>query len=1251
MRRPLLFLAAVLTVVGGCATTSTYVAPERRADPVPALPDGEIAHTIFLAGNTGDFETAAVLRALGDDARRAGEDATVVVLGDVTTEGLPAEDDPDRAEAERPVRALIDALQGVEGDVVVVPGDRDWKQGEDGVKRLEDLLDDAFGTDVLTPGDQAGGPREDEPAEGLRLIALDTAWWLLDAGDRPAGEAEDQDVRTPGDVARILEQIILDRDDSRIVVVAHHPLQSRGGYAGYRANPASALVSRTFGLSRQDLAAPTYRQMREVLDRVVGLHDGLVYAAAHDPILLTLTDVRSTLSTQTYLVSGTAGGETGGVGANGALYAAARPGYQRLVYYANGRLWQETVEVDPATGATEVTFRTEITGPNRELVDTRVPEEVPAADLPDEIGGTVTMATDADFVSPRFKNDKLTRAIFGKNYRDAWKTPVEFEVLDLGTEAGGLTPVQKGGGLQTTGLRLQGADGHEYGLRLLEKSGLAQIPYELRDGLVGDIVLEVRAAMSPYAALAASPLARAAGVAQPDPKIVYIPDDPRLGRYRETFGNRLALFEVRPDDDMADVPGFEGMYDVGSSFSLREDMREDQDHRVDQRAFLRARLLDMILNDWDRHADQWRWAAFEPGELDPTLTGEDSTQGKVYLPIARDRDFALYGIGGLLQPVLQVFDDRLQPTRESYDSIRGLMTNGFTQDRRYLNELTWTDWQAVVADLQGRLSDEVIEESVASVPPEVYGLVGEMWMSALKARRDKLTRAAEQYYRIQAHTVDVVGSDEREAFEVVRQAGGVLDVTVRSYKGGEVGRRLYHRTFRPGETDEVRLYGLPGRDRFEVTGDGPAAIQVRIIAGAGDDELVAPAGDVIVYDTPDGLEIAERGPDVRDRRSDDPDVNRYDWGEQVLGDVSRAPVVGYQATDGFLLGAQQTWLVPGFRLHPYAATHTVTFNVATTTRGVAASYTGRMREAIGAFDLDVNALASTPRYARNFYGFGNASPEIPGQYARVDLARVQARAGLGTPIGQGVRLVLGPTARYADAQRGEITALPDDGPVPTERLPDRAFEPQAHAGGFARLELTTVDRAVNPRQGIRLEAEGAVQAEVSSSAETYGTVGGEAVAYLPLGLSPQVTLALRAGGAHRIGEFPFFDAAVLGGPGSLRGYRRERFAGRTAASASAELRVKLFNLNAYVLPLEVGVLGFGDAGRVWADTPQCTDVHTPEACALIDVVAVDPDLGDDLQLGYGGGLWIGLLDRAVVNLSVGASNEGRLVTLGLGFAY
>ena len=52
----------------------------------------------------------------------------------------------------------------------------------------------------------------------------------------------------------------------------------------------------------------------------------------------------------------------------------------------------------------------------------------------------------------------LRRFILGKDYRDLWTSPIEAEVLDLGSYAGGLTPVMRVGGQQSKGLALKGAD-------------------------------------------------------------------------------------------------------------------------------------------------------------------------------------------------------------------------------------------------------------------------------------------------------------------------------------------------------------------------------------------------------------------------------------------------------------------------------------------------------------------------------------------------------------------------------------------------------------------------------------------------------------------------------------------------------------------------------------------------------------------------------------------------------------------------
>ena len=130
-------------------------------------------------------------------------------------------------------------------------------------------------------------------------------------------------------------------------------------------------------------------------------------------------------------------------------------------------------------------------------------------------------------------------------------------------------------------------------------------------------------------------------------------------------------------------------------------------------------------------------------------------------------------------------------------------------------------------------------------------------------------------------------------------------------------------------------------------------------------------------------------------------------------------------------------------------------------------------------------------------------------------------------------------------------------------------------------------------------------------------------------LSPQVTLAVRAGAEHNLGSFPFWAAASLGGNANLRGYRGTRFAGRTAFFQNIELRTRLFTYSTYLAVGEAGILAFLDNGRVWTDGESSKRWHQ----------------------GYGGGIWATLFDRATVSSWIGASSEEVTYTLKLGFQY
>ena len=237
-----------------------------------------------------------------------------------------------------------------------------------------------------------------------------------------------------------------------------------------------------------------------------------------------------------------------------------------------------------------------------------------------------------------------------------------------------------------------------------------------------------------------------------EPTLVVLPDDERLGGYRERFKGMLGLIEERPNDQDEGGTSLPGVTDVASTESLLERLDRSPADRVDARAFLAARLVDLFLGDWDRHQDQWRWGRV--------------AKGTPWLPIPRDRDMAFAKSEGLLMPMARVRYPQFVDFSNEYPSIVGLTWQARVLDRRILSSLERPAWDSVAADLRARLTDAVIDDAVARLPKEYHAIHG-TWLSAtLRARRDQLPSAAADLYRQLASQPDVHATDAAEVAEL-----------------------------------------------------------------------------------------------------------------------------------------------------------------------------------------------------------------------------------------------------------------------------------------------------------------------------------------------------------------------------------------------------------------------------------------------------------------------------------------------------
>lgn len=827
--------------------------------------------------------------------------------------------------------------------------------------------------------------------------------------------------------------------------------------------------------------------------------------------------------------------------------------------------------------------------------------------------------------STYFKIKKSKNFWMGANYRKEWTTPIKAPVINLATERGGLTPVKLGGGKQTKSLRLEDPSGRQYTLRSIQKFITAKtLPPELQSEAAEDLVADGVSASYPYATLSIPPLADAAAVPYGKVKLVYIPDDERLGEYRKEFANLLALFEER-------LPA-----SVNKGYSTDEvadKLKEDNDDNVDQQALLRARILDMFVMDFDRHEDQWQWGAVE------------KDKGKTYFPIPRDRDQAFFTNQGVIPGMIKWpwLVPQIEGFKAKANNINRFNFAARNLDRFFLNALTEQDWKNEIEAFLPKMTDEVIEQAFRQQPAEIRPFSADKLTATLKARRQYLASEVMQYYRFLATAVDITGSDKKELFDITKNNDGSVQVQVfKINKEGEPSSKMYDRTFNPKDTREIRLYAFGGDDQFAIKGSSDK-IKIRMIGGPGHDNFVnSSRGKALVYDLKKEQNKV-RGHFIR-RLSNDTLVNSYQRIYYKYNQTIPFLSLNYNQDDGLFLGFSLKFINHGFRKSPYKSLHEFMINHALATQAFSFRYAS---EYIGIWgknlDLTSDFDIKAPNNTTNFFGYGNESlydKSKPGKFryyrARYNLGNLTLQ--LRKRFAQNkVMLAVGPTYQFYSLDSADNRNRNIIKPSFVTGLdPATLYARQAYFGVKASLIVDTRDNAVVPMKGIYWQTSFSYLAGLNENSYETRPLNSDFTFYLNL-IPKTLILANRIGAGHNFGynvltsymPFEFYQAQYLGGEDNLRGYRKYRFAGRSKVYNNTELRLRLANFRTYLFPGVLGILAFYDTGRVW-------DLNNSSNKWLS---------------GYGGGFWISPLKKLVFSLSYTASKEDKLPLIGLGWKF
>lgn len=1209
--------------------------------------DAELDHTIYLIGDTGNAKegkTVPIFPFLKEELNQASKNSSIIFLGDnIYPVGMPPKSHESRPLAEHKLDVQIDMVKDFKGKIMFIPGNHDWAKYETkGLHRQEKYLeknlnrlrndtddnDDDEWENYFYPSDGCGDPKVVEVNDQLVIILIDSQWWVQN-WDSDQSINDGCEIKTRAGFYRVFENLVRKYRSRNVLIASHHPLFSNGQHGGHYTlqehlfplrflnkklniplpgvGTAIALARGTVGVP-QDLANAKYRAYTKDILAALSKNGSYIVASGHEHTLQYLHK-----QGQHIIVSGSGSKENAATVGNGGEFSYGRLGYSKVDFYKDGTAWLSFQALsDDKTQMIEV-YRKKIKD-KLQISKDNIPSSF---DEYDKHESSITR-TPTNF---DLKMDGMTsNAIFGKHYRELYAKEYPFDVLDLEKFKGGLSPIKRGGGNQTNSLRLENSEGKQYTMRSLTKDASRTLPYPINKIQTAKNLLQDNfQAAHPFAALAVTDMAKAANIYHTNPELYYIPKQPALDLHNDIYGADVYLVEERPAGNWEDLNSFGNSKNIISTLDVIQKITKNRNHRIDQKWLIRSRLFDLIIKDWDRHEDQWRWATFKDGK-----------KKKVYRPIPRDRDQAFAKYDGLLAKTIYLvnpFTRQLQTFSPKVKNIKWESWNSTYFDQTFLGELDWEDWKKEAEFLKENITDEVIETAFAKIPKGAQNQEWKQLIEYTKKRRDQIVTFAEQSYKVKSKQVDILGTSERDLFIVERIDDNTTKCQVYELsKKGKKKDKVYERVFEHNITKEIHLYGLEDKDRFEISGDVNKSLKVRIIGGVGKDNIIDTSTvrkgskKTVVYDSSKEKNKLELGKESKDQTSKITKFNTYDRrGRHYDPDFwIPLPILGFNADDGLIVGADASLFKYQFKKEPYGQKHRFRADYSLATEAFNFIYEGEYLESVGSWDLKTDLELRRNRFAFNFYGLGNDT-ENPDpddlDFNRVRQSRIYASVQLQKrfAVNNGT-FSFGPLI-----ERTRIENTPNRFISSTDAsLPNNIFDEKIYAGIKANFLYENLDSKSDPHKGIKLEINYNLETQVDNTDLTFGKFGIGLTFYKALDNKENIILATQARLDQIDGDFDFFKAPSIGGTDNLRGFRVNRFRGDRTFFHTTDLRIKLVNSANRIVPFNFGIHGGFEYGRVWDDT----------------------DTGENgLHTSYGGGLWLDPIDFIVISFGQYFSEE------------
>jgi hypothetical protein len=1139
--------------------------------------DSVVARIIFI-GDAGEINKAqeAVINSAANLI--ISNKTTVMYLGDnIYPKGfaLPGSEDLDRSK--KILQSQFIPMRSKNAPVYFVPGNHDWDHmGINGLAKIKEqwsyINEQNDSLLKLVPANGCPDPYEINVSDSLAIIAFDSEWWLFPFNkENPGAECNCKNTK---DITERMQQILYRNRYKIILLASHHPFQTFGNHGGYfslkdNIFPLTVLnrnlyiplpiigslypILRTTFPNPEDVNHPLYKMMIKNINNVFSNFPNLIHVAGHEHGLQFIKD-----NNQIQIVSGAGSKDTYLRKNKNALFEKAMQGFvvadlltgnnMRFTYYtySDSGLQSSFTYTQPYTSV-------------------KIQEDsIATAITTDSVSGSVHAAFD--------KVSKLHRVFFGENYRKEWAAVENLPVIRLSEFKGGLTPLKRGGGNQTRSLRLEDKDGNEWALRSVEKYPDVVLPEKIRETFAKDIVIDAMSAQHPYSALIVPVIADAVHVPHANPIIGYVVPDKALGIYSKTFENTICLLEEREPLGKSD-----------NFTKMLNELNKDNDNSFDSKTFLRARLLDIYLGDWDRHGDQWRFVDTKKGK------------NKHYVPVPRDRDQVFY----INQGIFPFIESRpwIQPFFEGFNpKIRNAATFLFSStflNVRLINQFSYDEWMKITNEFVAAITDSVIEKSLQRLPANSYKIGHEKLSAILKARRNNLPGAMSSYYKFMYKSAFIQTSDKNELVEIKDAPNDGMQITIHKIsKKGDIKEQIFSNTYYPKVTKEVRLFIGKGDDSVVIDNKN-SPIKLRIAGGDGDKSyhVIESKKKVAVFEKENNASFSGDIDRFKKHLSNDSLNTTIALGN--LFDVTAPLLTGsYNSDDGILLGAGFVYThgidysIPGFSTKRYASVQQFTVTHSFSTNAFSIRYSGEWRKAFGKADFMLKANALAPDNTQNFFGTGNETEfDKTGNYKkyyRTRFALYDVEPAIRWKNKKETFLSIGPSFQYYHFDSSDNKGRVIENTALIHSYDSLTIDKsKAHGGIIIDFVSDKRNNKLMPEWGSYFNLKIAGYAGLNNYSKSFTQISSAIALYKSINAKSSIILADRLGGTAIFGNAAFYQSAFLGGQGNLLGYRQYRFAGQYMLYNNLELRIRLTNFANYILPGEFGLIGLFDMGRVW----------------------------------------------------------------------